>query len=76
MELDGAEVNFREAFFGVHMEILKASSVVPDQKDSKLTGSFEVLNNIFFGFFKKGVQLIIPLLKMVKMGYPFRRHQP
>ena len=55
MELDGAEVNFREAFFGVHMEILKASSVVPDQKDSKLTGSFEVLNNIFFGFFKKGV---------------------
>ncbi|XP_023874706.1 uncharacterized protein LOC111987239 [Quercus suber] len=71
IELDGAKVNFREAFLSVYMKVFKASSVVPVQKDGKLTRSSEVLNNVFFGLFEKGAQLIVPLLKMVKMGILF-----
>ena len=71
IELDGARVNFREAFFSVHTKIFKASSVVLVQKDDKLTGSFELLNSIFFGYFEKGVKLVIPFLKMVKTSILF-----
>ena len=53
------------------MEIFKASSVVPVQKDGKLTGSFDLLNSIFFGYFEKGVKLVIPFLKMVKASILF-----
>ena len=71
IELDGAEVNFKKAFFSVHTKVFKASSVVPVQKDSKLIGSSKLLNSVFLSFFEKDTRLIIPLLKMVKTGILF-----
>ena len=54
VELDGAEVNFWEAFLSVHTEIFKASSIISVQKINILFGSFELHNSVLFGFLKKG----------------------
>ena len=71
VELNGAKVNFQEAFLFIHMKIFKASIIICVQKVSKLSGSFELHNSVLFGFLKKGAQLVILLLKMVKTGILF-----
>ena len=71
VELNGAKVNFWEAFLSVHTKIFKANSIICVQKVSKLSRSFELHNSVLFGFLKKGALLIILLLKMVKTGLLF-----
>ena len=53
------------------MKIFKASSIVCIQKVSKLFESSELHNSVIFGILKKGAQLIIPFLKIVKTGVLF-----
>ena len=66
IELDKAKVNIREAFHGVHVEVLKTNSIVLVQKIGELTGRFKILNSISLGLLKKDMKLVVPLLKMVK----------
>ena len=68
VKLDGAKVNFKEVFHSVHMKVFKASCVVGVQQISELFGSSELHYNVFFGLVKKGTQLVIPFLKVVKMS--------
>ena len=66
VELDGAKVNFREVFHSVHTNIFIASSIVGVQQISERFGSSELQHIILFSLLKKGTQLIIPFLKVVK----------
>ena len=66
VELNGTKVNFREVFHSVHVKIFKARRVLGVQQISELFRGFELHYRVFFCLDKKGTQLAIPLLKMVK----------
>ena len=68
VELNGAKVNFKEVFHSVHAKVFKASRVVGVQQISELFGSSKLHYRVFFGLVKKGTQLVIPFLKVVKMS--------
>ena len=61
-------INLRKVFYSFHSEIFKAHFVVGVQQISKRFGRLELRNCISLGFFKKGTQLVIPLLKVIKMS--------
>ena len=66
VELNGAKVNFREVFHNVHVKIFKARCVVGVQQISEFFKCSELHYRVFFYLVKKGTQLVIPLLKVVK----------
>ena len=71
VKLDGAKVNFKEVFRSVHAKVFKPSPVVVVQQISELFRSSELHYRVFFGLVKKGVLLVISLLKVVKMSILF-----
>ena len=66
VELDGAKVNFREVYHSVHTKVFKASNVVGVQQINELFGRSELRHSVLLGLLKKGAQLIILFLKVVK----------
>ena len=66
VEFNGAKVNLRVVFHSVHLEILKAGYVVGVHQVSELLGRLKLCNRISLCFIKKGTQLIIPLLEVIK----------
>ena len=64
IELYRAEVKVREVLNSVWPEVLKPSCIVPVQQISKSLGRLKLYNCVSFSLFKKGAQLIVPLLKL------------
>ena len=62
VKLNGAKVHFREFFYSIHSEILKAYYIIGVQKISLLLGRLEFGYCIFFCLGKKSTQLIVLFL--------------
>ena len=69
VKLDGAKVNFREVFHSIHTKVLKARRVVGVQQINELFRGSKLHYHVFFCLIKKGTQLVIPLLKVVKTSF-------
>ena len=56
----------REVFHSVHLEIFKLDCIVGVHQVSKFLGCLKLCNHVSLCFFKKGTQLVISLLEVIK----------
>ena len=77
VELYSTEIKVGEVLNGVQPEVFEPSCIVLVQQIGKLLGRLKLCNCVPLSLFKKGVQLVVFLLKMVKTSILFKdiRHE-